>query len=76
MEKVCSETQRQMLLRMADRKLQSDRTAADDRRDTIFMNIAGHTIGASKTRLHRPLSGRKSGPETARGIEKGNASDG
>ena len=74
-ENVCSLTQRQIQLRMAGTKVQLDRTAADERRATIRMKAVGQTSGASATRRQRPLSGRKSGPETHCGIENGKAND-
>lgn len=41
MEKVWSLTQRQILLRMAGKRLQTERIAAADRQATIRMNIVG-----------------------------------
>ena len=57
MAKVCSLTQRQILLRMAGKQLQSERIAAADRRATMRMNAVGQSRGASTTRRHLPLSG-------------------
>ena len=64
--KICSASHFQVPARTAGTTAQSECNAADERRDSMFMNCVDNKIGATSRRRPRPSSGRKSGPPTGR----------